>query len=67
MAAAGALPFGRLDGRRAFVSGGAKGIGAAIVRVFSAAGAKVVIGDLDIGNARWVADEAGAIAFAVMP
>jgi 2-hydroxycyclohexanecarboxyl-CoA dehydrogenase len=62
VAAAGALPFGRLDGRRAFVSGGAKGIGAAIVRVFAIAGAKVVIGDLDIANARRVADEAGAIA-----
>ena len=37
--AAGTLPFGRLDGRRAFVSGGAQGIGAAIVRSFAAAGA----------------------------
>ena len=48
MPAAGTRAFGRLDGRRAFVSGGAQGIGAAIVRSFSDAGAHVVIGDLDI-------------------
>jgi NAD(P)-dependent dehydrogenase (short-subunit alcohol dehydrogenase family) len=62
VAAAGSLPFGRLDGRRAFVSGGAKGIGAAIVRGFAAAGAKVVIGDLDNVDANRVAEEADAIA-----
>ena len=44
------VPFGRLDGRRAFVSGGAQGIGAAIVRSFADAGAHVVIADLDIDN-----------------
>lgn len=55
-------PFGRLDGRRAFVSGGAQGIGAAIVRVFAAAGAKVVIGDLDIGGASVLAGQLGATA-----
>lgn len=62
MGAASPLPFGRLDGRRAFVSGGANGIGAAIVRGFAAAGAKVVIADLDAANANVVAKEAGAIA-----
>jgi 2-hydroxycyclohexanecarboxyl-CoA dehydrogenase len=60
--AAASLPFGRLDGRRAFVSGGAKGIGAAIVRAFAAAGAEVVIGDLDIANALRVADGSGGTA-----
>jgi hypothetical protein len=40
-------PFGRLDGRRAFVSGGARGIGAAIAGSFVGAGANVVIADLD--------------------
>lgn len=65
MAAAALRPFGRLDRRRAFVSGGAKGIGAAIVRTFAAAGAEVVIGDLDIANALRVADETGAIAVAL--
>ena len=51
MPAAGTRPFGRLDGRRAFVSGGAQGIGAAIVRSFADAGAHVVIADLDIAAA----------------
>lgn len=51
MPAGSALPFGRLDGRRAFVTGGAQGIGAAIAQGFVAAGAKVVIADLDIDGA----------------
>ncbi|VIO77675.1 SDR family NAD(P)-dependent oxidoreductase [Bradyrhizobium ivorense] len=59
---AGSLPFGRLDGRRAFVSGGARGIGAAIVRSFAGAGARVVIADLDIAAATALADEVGAAA-----
>jgi NAD(P)-dependent dehydrogenase (short-subunit alcohol dehydrogenase family) len=60
--AASPLPFGRLDGRRAFVSGGAQGIGAAIAKGFAAAGAKVVIADLDVATADAIAREAGAIA-----
>jgi 2-hydroxycyclohexanecarboxyl-CoA dehydrogenase len=56
------LPFGRLDGRRAFVSGGANGIGAAIVRSFAAAGARVVIADLDAASANIIAGGAGATA-----
>jgi 2-hydroxycyclohexanecarboxyl-CoA dehydrogenase len=56
------LPFGRLDGRRAFVSGGAQGIGAAIVQSFAAAGAKVVIADLNAAAANALAREAGARA-----
>lgn len=62
MPAASQLPFGRLDGRRAFISGGAQGIGAAIARLFAAAGARVVIADLDIANASAVAKATGAIA-----
>jgi len=62
MPAAGTLPFGRLDGRRAFVSGGAQGIGAAIVRSFAAAGADVVIGDIDLAAAVALVDEVGATA-----
>lgn len=42
---AGALSFGRA--RRAFVTGGAKGIGAAIARELSKQGADVVIADID--------------------
>jgi NAD(P)-dependent dehydrogenase (short-subunit alcohol dehydrogenase family) len=57
---AGALPFGRLDGRRAFVSGGARGIGAAIARSFAGAGAKVVIADLDVAAASDLAQEIDA-------
>jgi NAD(P)-dependent dehydrogenase (short-subunit alcohol dehydrogenase family) len=60
--ASGTLPFGRLDRRRAFVSGGAQGIGAAIARTFAAAGADVVIGDLDIANATELAGQVGATA-----
>lgn len=62
MPAASPLPFGRLDGRRAFVTGGAQGIGAAIVRTFAAAGAGVVIADLDMTSAGALAKEAGATA-----
>ncbi|WP_456821185.1 SDR family NAD(P)-dependent oxidoreductase [Bradyrhizobium sp. USDA 4502] len=54
------LPFGRLDGRRAFVSGGARGIGAAIARSFAGAGARVVIADLDVAAASELARETGA-------
>ncbi len=62
MAVAGSLPFGRLDGRRAFITGGAKGIGAAIARDFAAAGAHVLIADLDIESGRRLAQEIGATA-----
>jgi 2-hydroxycyclohexanecarboxyl-CoA dehydrogenase len=60
--AAGTRAFGRLDGRRAFVSGGAQGIGAAIARSFSDAGAHVVIGDIDIETASSLARQIGATA-----
>lgn len=56
------LPFGRLDRRRAFVSGGAQGIGAAIVRSLAAAGCHVVIGDLDLAAAAELAGKVGAVA-----
>ena len=62
MPAAGTLPFGRLDRRHAFVSGGAHGIGAAIVRSFAAAGCQVVIGDLDIAAATELGGQVGATA-----
>ncbi|MCL5743353.1 MAG: SDR family NAD(P)-dependent oxidoreductase, partial [Acidobacteria bacterium] len=39
-------PF-RLDGRTALVTGGASGIGAATCRALSAAGASVLIADID--------------------
>src|SRR5947209_16275801 len=62
MPPAGTMPLGRLDLRRAFVSGGAQGIGAAIVRSFAAAGADVVIGDIDLAAAFSLLDEVGATA-----
>jgi len=49
-------PF-RLDGRRALVTGGASGIGEQICRVFSAAGASVVIADVDRDRANSLARE----------
>lgn len=62
MPASGTRSFGRLDGRRAFVSGGAKGIGAAIVRSLTDAGAHVVIADLDFETASSLAAQTGATA-----
>lgn len=56
------LPFGRLDGRRAFVSGGARGIGAAIAKSFVGAGANVLIADLDMAQASEVGRQIGAAA-----
>jgi 3-hydroxybutyrate dehydrogenase len=54
-----------LSGRRAVVTGGASGIGAACARAFAAAGAHVVIADLNGETARRVADELGGEAWQV--
>jgi NAD(P)-dependent dehydrogenase (short-subunit alcohol dehydrogenase family) len=40
------MPF-RLDGKRALVNGGASGIGEAVCRVFSEAGASVIVADIN--------------------
>jgi NAD(P)-dependent dehydrogenase (short-subunit alcohol dehydrogenase family) len=50
----------RLEGRRALVTGGAQGIGAAISRRLAAEGAEVVIGDVNADGAAEVAAEIGA-------
>jgi NAD(P)-dependent dehydrogenase (short-subunit alcohol dehydrogenase family) len=52
----------RFEGRRALVTGGAGGIGAATVRLLAAEGAEVWVGDLDLDRAAAVADEVGAHA-----
>lgn len=54
-----------LTGRRALVTGGASGIGAACAEKFAAAGASVVVADLDEGGAKRVADRLGGAATAV--
>jgi 2-hydroxycyclohexanecarboxyl-CoA dehydrogenase len=52
----------KLAGRRVFVTGGSKGIGAAIVRRFAAAGALVTLSAQDMGMASILAEQVGAKA-----
>ena len=47
----------RLDGRKALVTGGASGIGAAIAERLAAEGAEVWVGDIDVPGAEKVAAE----------
>lgn len=54
-----------LDGRKALVTGGASGIGAACVRELAAHGAKVVVADLDEEAASAIAAEVGGEAWPV--
>lgn len=49
-----------MEGRKALVTGGASGIGAAIVRRLASEGAQVTIGDVNTDGAAEVAAEAGA-------
>jgi NAD(P)-dependent dehydrogenase (short-subunit alcohol dehydrogenase family) len=52
----------RLEGRKALVTGGASGIGAATARRLAAEGADVVIGDVNLDGAEEVAREIDATA-----
>jgi 2-hydroxycyclohexanecarboxyl-CoA dehydrogenase len=55
----------RLEGRKALVTGGAGGIGAATARRLAAEGAEVIVGDLNADGAGEVADEIDATAVAL--
>src|SRR5262245_26884267 len=57
--------MGLLDGQRAFVTGGASGIGAATCRRMAAEGARVAVVDLDQERAEEVAAEIDGVAYAV--
>ncbi|MFC4630562.1 3-hydroxybutyrate dehydrogenase [Promicromonospora alba] len=54
-----------LDGRRALVTGGASGIGAACARELAARGAHVTVADVDGDGAKTVAEEVGGEAWVV--
>jgi len=54
-----------LSGRTALVTGGASGIGRACVRRLAAAGARVVVVDLDGAGAARAAEEAGGVGHAL--
>jgi len=60
-ASAGMLPGMELKGTAAIVSGGASGLGAATARALAAAGAAVVVADLDTDGGKQVADEIGGV------
>jgi NAD(P)-dependent dehydrogenase (short-subunit alcohol dehydrogenase family) len=57
--------MGLLEGRRAIVTGGASGIGAATARRFAAEGARVAVFDIDAAGADAVAAEIGGLGFGV--
>ena len=57
-------PF-RLEGRRALITGGARGIGEQTCRTLAAAGAEVIVADLDHEAAERLAGELGSTAQAI--
>ena len=65
MTSFGTTSSGTLTGRRALVTGAASGIGAATARALAAAGAHVVIADIDRDGAEAVAAEIGGSTWIV--
>jgi meso-butanediol dehydrogenase / (S,S)-butanediol dehydrogenase / diacetyl reductase len=59
-------PYSELDGKRAFVTGGANGIGRAIAYALARSGVKVTIADIDGEMAGRTAKEIGAGAVSVV-
>jgi 2-hydroxycyclohexanecarboxyl-CoA dehydrogenase len=55
----------RLEGRKALVTGGASGIGAAVAARLAAEGAEVWVGDVDVDGAEWIAGEVNGHALAL--
>lgn len=58
----GTSPAGRLDGEVAIISGAARGIGAAVARLFVAEGARVIVGDVREREGASTADGLGPAA-----
>jgi NAD(P)-dependent dehydrogenase (short-subunit alcohol dehydrogenase family) len=51
--------MGRLEGKRAVITGAASGIGEATARLFASEGARVVLADIDDARGQQIADELG--------
>ncbi len=58
-------PYSELNGKRAFITGGAQGIGRAIAHALVRSGVKVAIADIDGEAAQRTAKEIGENAVAV--